>query len=99
MQSTRARFLVALLAALCLRAFVAACSKNADDMEDAADSGGDESADVATTPYKPSGQEGSLVGTIKFPGAARPPPSPRPLRPRRSTSTAATTSRTSSAYR
>lgn len=76
MQSTRARFLVALLAALCLLAFAAACSKNADDMEDAADSGGDESADVATTPYKPSGQEGSLVGTINFQGAA---PAPKPI--------------------
>jgi len=76
MRSNRARFLVALLAALCLLAFALACSKNADDMEDAADSGSDDSADVATTPYKPSGQEGSIVGTISFQGAA---PAPKAI--------------------
>src|SRR5918911_5730443 len=76
MRSTRARFLVALLAALCLLAFAAACSKSADDEEDAADSGSDESAEVALTPYKPSGQEGSIVGTVSFTGAA---PAPKPI--------------------
>jgi hypothetical protein len=70
MQSNRARFLVALLAALCLLVFVAACSKSADDEEDAAD-GGDDSGEVATlTPYNPSGQEGSIAGTISFAGGA-----------------------------
>jgi hypothetical protein len=69
MQSSRARFLVALFAALCLLAFAVACSKNADDMEDASDAGGDDSAEVAQTPYKPSGQEGSIAGTISFTGA------------------------------
>jgi hypothetical protein len=70
MQPTRARFLVALIAALCLLAFALACSKSADDEEDAANSGGDDSAEVALTPYKPTGQEGSIAGTISFAGAA-----------------------------
>ena len=76
MRSTRARFLVALLAALCLLAFSLACSKGADDEEDAADSGGDDSAEVALTPYKPTGQEGSISGTINFTGAA---PAPKEI--------------------
>jgi hypothetical protein len=70
MHSTRARFLVALFAALCLLAFAVACSKSADDETDAADAGGDDSAEVALTPYKPSGQEGSITGTISFTGTA-----------------------------
>ena len=76
MHSKRARFLVALLAALCLLAFSLACSKGADDEEDAADSGGDDSAEVALTPYKPTGQEGSISGTINFTGAA---PAPKEI--------------------
>jgi plastocyanin len=77
MQSNRARFLSALLVALCLLAFSLACSKSLDDQEDAADgAGGDEAAEVATTPYKPSGQEGSIAGTITFTGAA---PAPRSI--------------------
>ncbi|HJQ32290.1 MAG TPA: carboxypeptidase regulatory-like domain-containing protein [Pyrinomonadaceae bacterium] len=76
MHSNRARFLVALFAALCLLAFAAACSKSADDESDA-EGGGDDSAEVANlTPYKPSGQEGSISGTINFSGAA---PAPKPI--------------------
>ena len=76
MHSNRARFLVALLAALCLLAFAVSCSKNADDEDDAA-GGGDDSADVASlTPYKPTGQEGSITGTINITGTA---PSPKPI--------------------
>lgn len=74
MHSDRARFLVALFAALCLLAFAVSCSKSADDEEDA-EGGGDDSAEVASlTPYKPSGQEGSITGTIAFAGA---PPAPK----------------------
>ncbi|MFL6334728.1 MAG: hypothetical protein ACJ754_15565 [Pyrinomonadaceae bacterium] len=71
MHSSRARFLVALFAALCLLAFAAACSRNADDAEDA-ESSGDDSAEVANlTPYKPNpAQEGSIAGTVSFNGAA-----------------------------
>ena len=70
MPSKRARFLVALFAALCLLAASAACSRSNDDEEDA-EGGGDDSAEVANlTPYKPSGQEGSIAGTINFAGTA-----------------------------
>jgi hypothetical protein len=71
MHSSRARFLVALFAALCLLAFAVACSRNADDAEDA-ESAGDDSAEVANlTPYKPNpSQEGSIAGTVSFAGAA-----------------------------
>jgi hypothetical protein len=77
MQSNRARFLAALLAAFCVLALSLACSKSLDDEEDAAEgAGGDEASEVATTPYKPSGQEGSIAGTITFNGAA---PAPRAI--------------------
>lgn len=71
MHSSRARFLVALFAALCLLAFAVACSRNADDAEDA-ESSGDDSAEVANlTPYKANpAQEGSIAGTVSFAGAA-----------------------------
>ena len=70
MHSSRARFLVALFAALCLLAFAVACSRGVDDAEDA-ESAGDDSAEVASlTPYKPTGQEGSIAGTVSFSGAA-----------------------------
>ena len=75
MQFKRARFLVALFVALCLLAFSLSCGKSADDEEDAAD-GGDDSAEVALTPYKSGGQEGSISGTITFTGA---PPAPKPI--------------------
>jgi hypothetical protein len=76
MHSNRARFLVALFVALCLLAFSLACGKSADDEEDAADSGGDDSAEVALTPYKSGGQEGSITGTINITGTA---PAARPI--------------------
>ncbi|HEX8187254.1 MAG TPA: carboxypeptidase regulatory-like domain-containing protein [Pyrinomonadaceae bacterium] len=71
MHSSRARFLVALFAALCLLAFAVACSRGVDDAEDA-ESSGDDSAEVASlTPYKPNpAQEGSIAGTVSFAGAA-----------------------------
>ncbi|HEX6183947.1 MAG TPA: hypothetical protein VFZ44_08730, partial [Pyrinomonadaceae bacterium] len=75
MPSNRARFLVALFAALCLLAAAAACSRSNDDEEDAADGG--DSTDVASlTPYKPSGQEGSIAGTVSFAGGT---PAKKPI--------------------
>ncbi len=70
MHSSRARFLVALFAALCLLAFAVACSRGVDDAEDA-ESSGDDSAEVANlTPYKPNpAQEGSIAGAVSFSGA------------------------------
>ena len=70
MQSSRARFLAALFAALCLFALAAACSKGPDDEEDVEGGGGDTGEVVNLTPYKPSGQEGSITGTVSFAGAA-----------------------------
>jgi hypothetical protein len=76
MHSKRARFLVALFAALCLLAFAVACSRSNDDEEDA-EGTADDSAEVANlTPYKPTGQEGSIAGTINFTGAA---PAPKEI--------------------
>src|SRR5919206_1657322 len=78
MQSNRARLLAALLVALCLLAFSLACSKSLDDEEDAAEgAGGGEAAEAANlTPYKPTGSEGAIAGTITFTGAA---PAPRAI--------------------
>lgn len=76
MHSKRARFLVALFAALCLLAFAVACSRSNDDEEDA-EGNSDDSAEVANlTPYKSTGQEGSITGTINFTGTA---PAPKEI--------------------
>src|SRR5215212_6299667 len=71
MHSSRARFLVALFAALCLLAFAVACSRGVDDAEDN-DKAGDDSGEVANlTPYKPNpAAEGSITGTVSFSGTA-----------------------------
>lgn len=71
MHSSRARFPVALFAALCLLSLVVACSRGVDDAEDNTNAG-DDSAEVANlTPYKPNpSAEGSIAGTVSFNGAA-----------------------------
>ncbi|HWS54156.1 MAG TPA: carboxypeptidase regulatory-like domain-containing protein [Pyrinomonadaceae bacterium] len=75
MPSSRARFLVALFASLCLLVFAVSCGDSDDDMEDA--TGGDaEEAEVAQTKYQPTGQEGAIAGTISFSGPA---PAPKPI--------------------
>ena len=74
MPSNRARFLVALFAALCLLAFSVSCGDSDDDAEDAA--GDDAEAEVALTPYQPKGTEGAIAGTINFQGPA---PAPKPI--------------------
>jgi hypothetical protein len=77
MQSNRARTLVALFVALCLLTFALACGgSSADDEEDAAEDAGGSATEVATTPYAPSGNEGSIVGTVNFNGPA---PAPKPI--------------------
>jgi hypothetical protein len=69
MPSNRARFLVALFAALCLLAFAVACSRSNDDEADA--EGGDVTEAAALTPYKPNpAQEGVITGAVSFAGAA-----------------------------
>ena len=74
MQFKRARFLVALLVALCLLTFSLACGSDDDDEELADDAGGETQA--AVTPYKSKNDEGSVTGTVSFVGS---PPAARPI--------------------
>lgn len=73
MSFPRARFLVALLAALCLLTFALSCSRDDDDDDVAAD---DAAETPALTPYKPSGNEGTVTGVVSFVGAA---PAAKPI--------------------
>jgi plastocyanin len=76
MPSNRARTLAALLVALCLLTFSLACGGDSDDTaEDAEDAGGGD-AEVATTAYTPTGNEGSITGVVNFAGAA---PASKPI--------------------
>ncbi len=71
MQSSRARFTVALFAALCLLALALACSRGVDDADDAESSGDDAAETASLTPYKANpAQEGTISGTVSFSGAA-----------------------------
>ncbi len=75
MPSSRARFWVALFVSVCLLVFAVSCGDSDDTMEDAAgDEGGE--AEVALTPYQPTGTEGSITGAITFDGPA---PAPRAI--------------------
>ncbi len=68
----RARFLVALLVALCLLSFSVACGD--DDDELAEEEGAETQATV--TPYKSTGNEGTLTGVVNFVGT---PPEPKTI--------------------
>ena len=72
MSLKRVRLLVALLAMVCLLAFTASCGSD-EDSEDPAVADGDSTETVELTPYKSSGNEGSVTGTINFTGT---PPTP-----------------------
>ena len=75
MQSKRARFLAALIAALCLLSFTAACGRDEDAEDPPGAAEGDEAADTPElTPYKPSGNEGAITGTVSFTGTPPTPP-------------------------
>ncbi|HVF54811.1 MAG TPA: carboxypeptidase regulatory-like domain-containing protein [Pyrinomonadaceae bacterium] len=74
MPKERARFLVALFTVLCLLAFSPACGRDEDE-EDADDAGAG-AAEVSLTPYKTTGNEGSVTGTVTFTGAA---PAPKAI--------------------
>lgn len=75
MRFKSARLLVVLLAALALLLFSAACSKDDDD-EDVAEDNAAGSTETAGVKYTPSGNEGSLTGTVAYAGAA---PQPKPI--------------------
>lgn len=73
MPFTRGRTLVALFIALCLLTFSVACGGDDDDelADDAA-----EDTQAAVTPYKTTGNEGSVTGMVNFVGT---PPPPKPI--------------------
>lgn len=68
MRLLRARSFVALLVALCLLTFAAACGRGDDDEDDAP--AGPEAADTTLTPYTSKGNEGSISGVVNFTGTA-----------------------------
>ncbi|HVF50934.1 MAG TPA: carboxypeptidase regulatory-like domain-containing protein [Pyrinomonadaceae bacterium] len=73
MSSKRARMLVALFVALCLLSLTFACSKGEDDEEE------DEAADTqgpTGIKYAPTGNEGTLSGSVAFTGEA---PAPKTI--------------------
>ncbi len=72
MQFKRARFLVALFVALCLLTFSMACG--GDDDDDIADENTDDTP--AVTPYKVTGNEGTITGMVSFTGT---PPTAKPI--------------------
>jgi plastocyanin len=66
MQTKKRRYWLVLFLAVALLSFVAACSK--DDDEDLEDT----PAETAGTPYKPTGNEGTITGKVLFDGASAP---------------------------
>ena len=66
MQPEKRRYWLVLLLALALLSFAVACSN--DDDEDLEDT----PAETAGTPYKPTGNEGTITGKVSFDGAAAP---------------------------
>lgn len=66
--SVRARRLLVLLMTLSLLALSVACGSSDDEADDEDNSNGTETA--AAVPYKVTGNEGSVTGTINFTGAA-----------------------------
>ncbi|MDQ3908067.1 MAG: carboxypeptidase regulatory-like domain-containing protein [Acidobacteriota bacterium] len=73
-QSASLRRLLVLLVTLSLLALSVACGGGDDEADEEDNSNGTETA--ATTPYKVTGNEGSLAGTINFTGAA---PAAKPI--------------------
>lgn len=77
MSKERARFTAALLAMICLLALSFGCGKDEDAEEgEGAGAAGGSTEVVNLTPYKPSGNEGTVGGTITFAGTA---PAPRAI--------------------
>lgn len=75
MHFKRARFIIALMALLCMLAVSIACGSSVDDEEDIVDAdGGAETANL--TPYQPTGNEGTITGVVNFDGTA---PAPRAI--------------------
>ncbi len=70
------RRMLAFLLAVAMLSFIIACGKSDDD--DAAEDDSDAATETAAagTPYKVSGNEGSITGTVNFAGTA---PEPKPI--------------------
>lgn len=68
MSLKRARFLLMLLAALCLLSLSVACGSGEDDEDE--DEGGDTPTTTTATKYAPTGNEGTITGTVNFSGGA-----------------------------
>jgi hypothetical protein len=92
MSAKRARFLIMLFAALCLLSLAIACGSDEED-DIAEDDEASPTEAAAGVKYTPSGNEGSLAGTIAFEGAV---PAPKPIS---MDADAATASRTSLSWR
>ena len=69
MSPKRRRYWLALFLVLSLLSFVVACSKDDDDLDDE-----DTPAETAGTPYKTTGNEGTITGKVLFDGATPPVP-------------------------
>lgn len=65
----RRRYWLALVLALSLLTLIVACSKSDDEAEDE-----DTPAETAGTPYKPTGNEGTITGKVLFDGTTAPQP-------------------------
>jgi hypothetical protein len=68
MPSVSLRRLLALLVALSLLSLAVACGSSDDDEAEDDDTGNP--TETAGTPYKPTGNEGTITGTVAFTGAA-----------------------------
>ncbi|MCA1564903.1 MAG: carboxypeptidase regulatory-like domain-containing protein [Acidobacteria bacterium] len=68
------RRILVLMLAVAMLSFVIACGGGDDDDDDVAE--GDGATETAGTPYKSSGNEGSITGAINFTGEA---PAPKPI--------------------
>lgn len=72
----RARLLPALLIALSLLLFAAACGSDEEEDDMAAEENTAASAETAGVKFTPTGNEGSVTGTVSFNGSA---PQPKPI--------------------
>lgn len=71
MQPKKRRYWLAIFLAMALLSFIVGCSKDDDDLDDE-----DTPAETAGTPYKPTGNEGTISGKVLFDGATAPEPKP-----------------------
>lgn len=71
MQPKKRRYWLAIFLAIALLSFTVGCSSDEDDLDEE-----DTPADTAGTPYKSTGNEGTINGKVLFDGATAPEPKP-----------------------